>query len=270
MNAAQGAAGQADADVAAAQAELVAAQAAASGAGTAVTAAQAASVAAAARAAQLHDAAAALAQATEDKAAADAAVEAAASAKTDAESGVTAADDAVTDATADRDASAAAVARLRRINLADAIASGRANDADEVLNAKIAAAHDAAERAAAAKIELDAAVAATDAVAPAYLEALADYTAAKAELDQTIVELNAEIARQEAAERGNGEQTQPATQVAYQAKHAVAKSEIVTRQAAMPATGDASDLLGETFVIGGTVLVAAGVFLSDKRRQLIR
>ena len=28
--------------------------------------------------------------------------------------------------------------------------------------------------------------------------------------------------------------------------------------------------LGETFVIGGTVLVAAGVFLSDKRRQLTR
>ena len=270
VNAAQGAASQADTDVAAAQAELVAAQTAASGAGTAVTAAQAAYVAAAARAAQLHDAAAALAQATEDKAAADAAVEAAASAKTDAESGVTAADDAVTDATAERDVSAAAVARLRRINLADAIASGRANDADEALNAKIAAAHDAVERAAAAKIELDAAVAATDAVAPAYLEALANYTAAKGELDQAIAELNAEIARQEAAERGNDEQTQPATQVTYQAKHAVAKGEVVKQQAAMPATGDASDLLGETFVIGGTVLVAAGVFLSDKRRQLIR
>ena len=183
---------------------------------------------------------------------------------------MTAADDAVTDATADRDASAAAVARLRRISLADAIASGRANDADEALNAKIAAAHDAAERAAAAKIELDAAVAATDAAAPAYLEALANYTAAKAELDQAIAEFNAEIALQEAAERGKGEQTQPATQVTYQAKHTVANSEVVTQRAAMPATGDASDLLGETFVIGGTVLVAAGVFFSDKRRQLIR
>lgn len=56
----------------------------------------------------------------------------------------------------------------------------------------------------------------------------------------------------------------------YQAKHAVATTEIATQQTAMPATGDAFDLLGETFVIGGTVLVAAGVFLSDKRRQLIR
>lgn len=270
LDAAQGVADQADSDVAAAQDELAVAQAAATDAGAAVTAAQATSVAAAARAAQLRDAAAALAQATEDKAAADVAVEAAASAKTDAESCVTAADDAVTDATADRDASAAAVARLRRINLADAIASGRANDADEALNAKIAAAHDAAERAAAAKIELDAAVAATDAVAPAYLEALANYTAAKAELDQAIAELNAEIARQEAAERGNGEQTQPATQVTYQAKHMTSASGVTTPQTTMPATGDASDLLGETFVIGGTVLVAAGVFLSDKRRQLIR
>ena len=49
-----------------------------------------------------------------------------------------------------------------------------------------------------------------------------------------------------------------------------ATTEVASTQAAMPATGDASGLLGETFVIGGTVLVAAGVFLSDKRRQPIR
>lgn len=79
---------------------------------------------------------------------------------------------------------------------------------------------------------------------------------AKVELDQAIAELNAEIARQEAADRGNGEQTQPVTQVTYQAKHAEAKTEATTWQTAMPATGDASELLGETFVIGGTVLVA--------------
>ena len=102
------------------------------------------------------------------------------------------------------------------------------------------------------------------------MEALANYTAAKAELDQAIVELNAEIARQEAAERGNGEQTQPATQGAYQAKHMTSAPEATAQQTTMPATGDVSNLLGETFVIGGTVLVAAGVFLSDKRRQLIR
>lgn len=177
---------------------------------------------------------------------------------------------AKSDAAAARDASAAAVARLRGINLAEAIANGSSDDVDEALNPKIAAAHDAAERAAAAKAELDAATVATDAVAPAYLEALANYTAAKAELDQAIVELNAEIARQEAAERGNGEQAQPATQVTYQAKHAVATTEAATWQTTMPGTGDMSDLLGETFVIGGTVLVAAGVFLSDKRRQLTR
>ena len=188
----------------------------------------------------------------------------------DAEYDLVEADDAVTNAAAARDASAAAVTRLRRINLAEAIANGSADDVDEALNAKIAAAHNAAERAATAKAELDDAVAATDAVAPAYLEALANYTAAKVELDQAIAELNAEIARQEAADRGNGEQTQPVTQVTYQAKHAEAKTEATTWQTAMPATGDASELLGETFVIGGTVLVAAGVFLSDKRRQLIR
>ena len=205
-----------------------------------------------------------------DKAAADTAVEAAASAQADAESGVIAADDAVTNATVARDASAAAVARLRRINLADAIANGHADDADEALNAKIAAAHKAAERAAAAKAELDAAAAATDAVAPTYWEALGDYNAAKAELDAAITELNAEIARQDAAERGTGAQSQPATQVTYQAKHMTATTEVASTQVAMPATGDASDLLGETFVIGGTVLVAAGVFLSDKRRQPIR
>ena len=266
---AQGDADQADIDAVAAQAELDMAQQAASDADAAAATAQAKSDAAAARASQLKNAAASLAKATRDKAAAAAALDAAAMAVSEAEYDVVEADDAVTDAAAACDASAAAVTRLCRINLAEAIVNGSADDADETLNAKIAAAHDAAERAAAAKIELDAAVAATDAVAPAYLEALASYTAAKAALDQAIVELNAEIARQEAAERGNGEKTQPVTQVSYQAKHSVAKTEIAMQQTAMPAAGDTSELLGETFVIGGTVLVAAGVFLSDRRRQLI-
>lgn len=266
--AAQGDADRADIDAAAAQTELDMAQQAASDADAAVATAQAKSDAAAVRASQLKNAAASLAKATEDKAAADTARDAAATAVMDAEYDWVDADKAVTDTAAARDASAAAVARLRRINLAEAIVNGGADDAGEALNAKIAAAHDAAEHAAAANAELDAAVAAADAVAPAYLEALANYAAAKAELDQAIVELNAEIARQEAAERGNGEQAQPATQVTYQAKHAAAATEAATWQTAMPATGDTSDLLGETFVIGGTVLVAAGVFLSDKRRQL--
>lgn len=104
---------------------------------------------------------------------------------------------------------AAAVARLRSVNLAEAIVNGSADDADEALNAKIAAAHDAAEHVAAAKAELDAAVAAADAVAPAYLEALANYTAAKAELDQAIVELNAEIARQEPPNAGMASRPSP-------------------------------------------------------------
>lgn len=59
-------------------------------------------------------------------------------------------------------------------------------------------------------------------------------------------------------------------QVTYEAKHAVAKTGVVAQQTAMSTTGDASDLLGETFVTGGTVLVAAGVFPSDKHCQLIR
>lgn len=239
--AAQGDADRADIDAAAAQTELDMAQQAASDADAAVATAQAKSDAAAVRASQLKNAAASLAKATEDKAAADTARDAAATAVMDAEYDWVDADKAVTDTAAARDASAAAVARLRRINLAEAIVNGGADDAGEALNAKIAAAHDAAEHA-----------------------------AAKAELDQAIVELNAEIARQEAAERGNGEQAQPATQVTYQAKHAVATTEAATWQTAMPATGDTPDLLGETFVIGGTVLVAAGVFLSDKRRQLTR
>lgn len=268
--AAQGDADRADIDAAAAQTELDMAQQAASDADAAVATAQAKSDAAAVRASQLKNAAASLAKATEDKAAADTARDAAATAVMDAEYDWVDADKAETDTAAARDASAAAVARLRRINLAEAIVNGGADDAGEALNAKIAAAHDAAEHAAAANAELDAAVAAADAVAPAYLEALANYAAAKAELDQAIAELNAEIARQEAAERGNGEQAQPATQVTYQAKHAVATTEAATWQTAMPATGDTPDLLGETFVIGGTVLVAAGVFLSDKRRQLTR
>ena len=32
-------------------------------------------------------------------------------------------------------------------------------------------------------------------------------------------------------------------------------------------TGDRAGLIGETFVIGGTVLVAAGVFLDQKKRR---
>ena len=268
--AAQGDADRADIDAAAAQTELDMAQRAASDADAAMVTARAKSDATAVRASQLKNTAAALSKAAEDKATADAALDAAEVAVSDAEHDLVEADDAVTDAAAARDASAVAVARLRRINLAEAIVSGGADDAGEALNAKIAAAHDAAERAATAKAELDAAAAATDAVAPAYLEALANYTAAKAELDQAIAELNAEIARQEAAERGNGERTQPATQAAYQAKHMTSASEVTTQQTTVPATGDVSSLLGETFVIGGTVLVAAGVFLSDKRRQLIR
>lgn len=268
LAAAKDAADQTDVDAVFAQAGLAAAKGAVNDARAAMTAAQAKSDAAAARAAQLKGAAAGLVQATEDKAAADAAVDAATLAVVDAEYDLVAVDDAVTNAAAARDTSAAEVARLRGINLADAIAKGGDAAADEALNAKIAAAHDAAVRAAAAKVELDAAAAATDAVAPAYLEALANYNAARAELDQAIAALNAETARQDEAER-TAAQAQ-ATQVTYQAKHMAAKTEVTTQQATMPATGDASDLLGETFVIGGTVLVAAGVFLSDKRHQLIR
>lgn len=87
--------------------------------------------AAAARASQLKNAAAALAKATGDKATADAALDAAAMAVSDAEYDVVEADDAVVDATVARDASAAAVARLRRINIAEAIVNGSTDDADD-------------------------------------------------------------------------------------------------------------------------------------------
>lgn len=145
-----------------------------------------------------------------------------------------------------------------------------AADAQSKLDAAAAAATAADAAVDQAKAEHANALAAL-ADAQAKLSAAKDErNAADKALDQAIAELNAEIARQEAAERGNGEQTQPATQVTYQAKHMTSASGVTTPQTTMPATGDASDLLGETLVIGGTVLVAAGVFLSDKRRQLIR
>ena len=48
----------------------------------------------------------------------------------------------------------------------------------------------------------------------------------------------------------------------------MAEKTVAVQQGAMPTTGDRANLLGETFVIGGVTLVAAGVFLDAKRRQV--
>lgn len=54
-------------------------------------------------------------------------------------------------------------------------------------------------------------------------------------------------------------------QVAYSPKH-LAGTE-TTQPGSLAQTGDRTDLIGETFAIGGTVLVAAGVFLDRKKRH---
>ena len=71
-------------------------------------------------------------------------------------------------------------------------------------------------------------------------------------------ELSDEIARQEAEEVAK-------QQAAYSPKHLAGTDTAQTGSLAQ--TGDRAGLIGETFVIGGTVLVAAGIFLDQKKRR---
>lgn len=63
----------------------------------------------------------------------------------------------------------------------------------------------------------------------------------------------------------------------YEKKHALPSKKIHTpkgiagtdtaQPGSLAQTGDRAGLIGETFVLGGTVLVAAGVFLDQKKRR---
>ena len=54
-------------------------------------------------------------------------------------------------------------------------------------------------------------------------------------------------------------------QAAYTPKHLAGTD--TAQPGSLAQTGDRAGLIGETFVIGGTVLVAAGVFLDQKKRR---
>ena len=53
--------------------------------------------------------------------------------------------------------------------------------------------------------------------------------------------------------------------MAYTPKHLAGTD--TAQPGSLAQTGDRAGLIGETFVIGGTVLVAAGVFLDQKKRR---
>lgn len=158
-------------------------------------------------------------------------------------------------------AKAQADAKLAKLNSIDtdaALASGHDANADDTLNALFAAAVEARAKVAPAKAILDEKQAAVDGLQPGYDAALAAYKQAKSDRIAAEQELSDELARQEAEEAAK-------KQAAYTPKH------LAGTEAAQPGslaqTGDSVGLIGETFVIGGTVLVAAGVFLDQKKRR---
>lgn len=152
----------------------------------------------------------------------------------------------------------ARLARLNSINADAAIASGHDANADDALNALFAAAVEARAKVAPAKAILDEKQAAVDELQPGYDATLAAYEQAKSDRIAAEQELSDEIARQEAEEAAK-------QQVAYSPKH-LAGTE-TAQPGNLAQTGDRTGLIGETFAIGGTVLVAAGVFLDRKKRR---
>lgn len=158
-------------------------------------------------------------------------------------------------------AKAQADAKLSKLNSIDAgaaIASGHDANADDALNALFAAAVEARAKVAPAKAILDEKQAAVDGLQPGYDAALAAYELAKSDRIAAEQKLSDEIARQEAEEAAK-------QQVAYSPKH-LAGTE-TAQPGNLAQTGDRTGLIGETFAIGGTVLVAAGVFLDRKKRR---
>ena len=158
-------------------------------------------------------------------------------------------------------AKAQADAKLVKLNSIDAdtaLAFGHDANADDALNALFAAAVEARAKVAPAKAILDEKQAAVDGLQPGYDAALAAYEQAKSDRIAAEQELSDEIARQEAEEAAK-------KQAAYTPKHlAVTETD---QPGSLAQTGDHANLIGETFAIGGTVLVAAGVFLDQKKRR---
>lgn len=158
-------------------------------------------------------------------------------------------------------AKAQADAKLSKLNSIDAgaaIASGHDVNADDALNALFAAAVEARAKVAPAKAILDERQAAVDGLQPGYDAALAAYELAKSDRIAAEQKLSDKIARQEAEEAAK-------QQAAYTPKHLAGTD--TAQPGSLAQTGDRAGLIGETFAIGGTVLVAAGVFLDQKKRR---
>lgn len=158
-------------------------------------------------------------------------------------------------------AKAQADAKLSKLNSIDAgaaIASGHDVNADDALNALFAAAVEARAKIAPAKAILDEKQAAVDELQPGYDAALAAYELAKSDRIAAEQKLSDEIAQQEAEEAAK-------QQAAYTPKHLAGTD--TAQPGSLAQTGDRAGLIGETFVIGGIVLVAAGVFLDQKKRR---
>lgn len=158
-------------------------------------------------------------------------------------------------------AKAQADAKLSKLNSIDAgaaIASGHDVNADDALNALFAAAVEARAKVAPAKAILDEKQAAVDGLQSGYDAALAAYEQAKSDRIAAEQKLSDEIARQEAKEAAK-------QQAAYTPKHLAGTD--TAQPGSLAQTGDHAGIIGETFVIGGTVLVAAGVFLDQKKRR---
>lgn len=152
----------------------------------------------------------------------------------------------------------AKLAKLNSIDAGAAIASGHDENADAALNALFAAAVEARAKVTPAKTILDEKQAVVDGLQPGYDAALAAYEQAKSDRIAAEQKLSDEIARQEAEEAAK-------QQAAYTPKH-LANTE-AAKPGSLAQTGDRAGLIGETFAIGGTVLVAAGVFLDRKKRR---
>ena len=158
-------------------------------------------------------------------------------------------------------AKAQADAKLSKLNSIDAgaaIASGHDVNADDALHALFVAAVEARAKVAPAKAILDEKQAAVDGLQSGYDAALAAYEQAKSDRIAAEQKLSDEIARQEAEEAAK-------QQTAYTPKHLAGTD--TAQPGRLVQAGDRAGLIGETFVIGGTVLVAAGVFLDQKKRR---
>ena len=158
-------------------------------------------------------------------------------------------------------AKAQADAKLSKLNSIDADAAlvfGHDVNADDALNALFAAAVEARAKVAPAKAILDEKQTVVDELQPGYDAALAAYELAKSDRIAAEQKLSDEIAQQEAEEAAK-------QQAAYTPKHLAGTD--TAQPGSLAQTGDRAGLIGETFAIGGTVLVAAGVFLDQKKRR---